>query len=73
MALSEELTKLAARAKTAEDRVASAQEEARAKLQNEVHSTAGLARQADGSAAPDGRGESWQGRAMVERRAKELG
>ena len=38
MALSDELTKLAARAKQAEDRVADAQEEARAKLQNEVQS-----------------------------------
>jgi hypothetical protein len=38
MALSDELTKLAARAKAAEDRVAAAQAEARAKLQHEVHS-----------------------------------
>ena len=39
MALSDDLTKLAARAKKAESRVADAQEEARAKLQNEVQST----------------------------------
>ena len=38
MALSDELTKLATRAKKAEDRVADAQEEARAKLQTEVQS-----------------------------------
>jgi hypothetical protein len=36
MALSDELTKLAARAKQAEDRVAAAQQEAHAKLQTEV-------------------------------------
>jgi len=38
MALSDELTKLAARAKEAEDRVATAQKEARAKLQDDVQS-----------------------------------
>lgn len=41
MTLSDELTKLAARAKKAEDRVAAAQREARAKLQDEVHSAQG--------------------------------
>ena len=73
MALSDDLAKLAARAKEAEDRFAAAQRDAHAKVQDDVKTArASLDKHTDQlrQTAEANRGKA---RAMVERRTEELG
>ena len=73
MTLSDDLTKLAARAKEAEDRFAAAQKAAHDKLEHDVQSARESLAEEHGSAAQDRRDEQGKGRGVVERRAEELG